>query len=263
MRRTRAFLLLLLAVVWTVTGCEGLFGSTPTPTPGDAVAQEDVSSPAPELTITQITTQTAPQDVEGATETDPPPPPADPTATATTVPPITVTVTSAPPTPTDTPTPVPTPCGPPAHWVLYQVRLGDTLFALAIKTGTTVSQIQLANCLPGDLILAGQPLWLPFIPPPPAVQVNTGSAEPPPPGDPKIEFTPLIAAAGQIIQFTLTEFEAQEQVTIMLINVETTAVTTIITTVDEEGDRTLPFGTAGLDPGPYQVIAEGNIASFP
>ena len=55
------------------------------------------------------------------------------------------------PTPTATATllPTATPCQPylPDDWIRYSVAAGDTLTALAARTGATVAQLQAANCL--------------------------------------------------------------------------------------------------------------------
>jgi len=69
--------------------------------------------------------------------------------------------------PTAVPSPVPTAvpqCGPPAYWVVYIVRAGDTLYSLAVRTGTTVEAIRQANCLAGYTIYIGQRLYLPYQP---------------------------------------------------------------------------------------------------
>ncbi len=72
--------------------------------------------------------------------------------------------------PTDTlvPTQVPTRvlCGPPPSWILYTIRLGDTLFSLADYYDVTVYDLQVANCLTGTLIIAGQSLYVPNLPTP-------------------------------------------------------------------------------------------------
>ncbi|MBN1287763.1 MAG: LysM peptidoglycan-binding domain-containing protein [Anaerolineae bacterium] len=50
---------------------------------------------------------------------------------------------------------------PPAGWVQYTVRQGDSLYALSRRFGTTVEALQRANCLAGARIYAGQRLWTP------------------------------------------------------------------------------------------------------
>ena len=101
-----------------------------------------------------------------------------PTPTPTTGVPPTPT-TNATPTPTLTPTGTPTPmpvhtpmpasptswlCVPshPSGWQPYIVQLGDTLYSLARRHGTTIDQIQSYNCLNRD-IYAGQQLYLPAL----------------------------------------------------------------------------------------------------
>ena len=57
-------------------------------------------------------------------------------------------------------------CGAPAGWMIYVVRRGDTLSSLARRLGTTVGQIQSANCMGNSsLIRAGQSLYVPYLPP--------------------------------------------------------------------------------------------------
>jgi LysM repeat protein len=58
-------------------------------------------------------------------------------------------------------------CGPPSTWVFYIVKPGDTLYGLSLTTGTSVSQLQWANCLGSSTVIrVGQSLYLPFIPKP-------------------------------------------------------------------------------------------------
>jgi LysM repeat protein len=65
-------------------------------------------------------------------------------------------------------------CGPPQWWVRYQVRVGDTLAALARSRNTTVAEVLLANCRDSEALTAGQMIFLPPggtppIAPPPVV----------------------------------------------------------------------------------------------
>jgi LysM repeat protein len=55
-------------------------------------------------------------------------------------------------------------CIPQYSWPVYFTRAGDTLFSLALATGSTVAELMLANCLSSDLIHAGQPLYVPRLP---------------------------------------------------------------------------------------------------
>jgi len=77
--------------------------------------------------------------------------------------------------PLDSPSLTSTVCGPPAKWVLYTVKAGDTLFDLSLRTDTTVRELQRANCLAGTNIRAGQGLYVPFIPTPTPTATATPS----------------------------------------------------------------------------------------
>jgi LysM repeat protein len=56
-------------------------------------------------------------------------------------------------------------CGPPARWVVYTVRSGDTLYRISRQVGATVTQLQQANCLGGSTsIRTGQQLYVPRLP---------------------------------------------------------------------------------------------------
>lgn len=84
------------------------------------------------------------------------------------------------PTPTATLPPVPTvepsatrmatstfiPCvpRPPYGWVPYTVQYGDTLSKLSRDFNVSVSQLMIVNCLVSDRILAGQVLYVPYVP---------------------------------------------------------------------------------------------------
>jgi LysM repeat protein len=54
--------------------------------------------------------------------------------------------------------------GPPANWVRYVVKPGDTLSSLAAATGTTYLDIQTKNCLTVTQINSGSVLYLPRLP---------------------------------------------------------------------------------------------------
>lgn len=57
-------------------------------------------------------------------------------------------------------------CGPPRGWARnHVVHPGDNLYRIALSYGTTVSQLQRANCMGGSTtIYSGQRLWVPNIP---------------------------------------------------------------------------------------------------
>ena len=101
-----------------------------------------------------------------------------PTPTATLTPVVlTPTIT---PTPTTTPTPYlqETPCGPPAGWVVYVVRSGDTLYRLSVMLGVSQNALMEANCLTNPYLYAGQRLYVPFIPAAPATPTPTNTRTP-------------------------------------------------------------------------------------
>lgn len=85
------------------------------------------------------------------------------TATQTLEPALTDTPTATQ-TPTNTDQPVATLCVVRFEWPAYRVKRGDTLFSLAIATGSTVHELVSANCLESDRIIAGQLLYLPRLP---------------------------------------------------------------------------------------------------
>ncbi|MDH7474934.1 MAG: LysM peptidoglycan-binding domain-containing protein [Anaerolineae bacterium] len=120
---------------------------------------QDVSG---RLTPTLIARATTPSPATPTPFTPLPTLPPTATATETPSPVVEITNTPLPPTATLPPIPTPTPaCQPPASWRVYIVQRGDTLVALAWRTGTTVSAIMQANCLSSQTIYAGQRLYLP------------------------------------------------------------------------------------------------------
>jgi hypothetical protein len=77
------------------------------------------------------------------------------------VPTPTVTVR---PSRTPTGTAVTTECIPPEGWVEYTVQPGDTLFNIALETGSTVEEIRQANCMQNSVLSVGA-LWVAQLPP--------------------------------------------------------------------------------------------------
>ncbi len=72
-------------------------------------------------------------------------------------------------------------CGAPPDWVTYIIQPNDTLFGLSLLLGVTVEDLQVANCLGSSTaIIAGQPLFVPFVPsiPPTATPVPVTTAPP-------------------------------------------------------------------------------------
>ena len=109
----------------------------------------------------------------------PPPPTATQTATSTWTP----TPTQAPVLPS---TPLPTHCPPPpANWVLYLVRPGDTLYHLSAVFGVSVQQLQAANCMGRSVnLVAGKYIYVPFLPPTRTPYPTSAFASPTPPPRP-------------------------------------------------------------------------------
>jgi len=92
-------------------------------------------------------------------------------------------------------------CGVPFGWVrAYVVRPGDTLYRIATLYGTTVFDLQGANCLSNPFITTGSLLWVPNIPvtTPRAVRPYYGT---PPPSSPEISAPNLWFDLRQILQW--------------------------------------------------------------
>ncbi len=142
--------------------------NTPTATATETATVTTTATETATATLTATATATATA-TQTATET------ATATATATQTASKTATATAtqtATPTATSSPTPTvsdtPAGCVPtqPAGWVIYSVRPGDTLSALAAATGTTVAELVNVNCITNpSLVVTGQRLFLPFTPP--------------------------------------------------------------------------------------------------
>lgn len=64
------------------------------------------------------------------------------------------------------PSATPVSCGAPSNWVIYIVQPGDTLFNIAQRVNSSVSQLKYANCLTSDNIRSGQKLYVPYQPAP-------------------------------------------------------------------------------------------------
>lgn len=81
------------------------------------------------------------------------------------------------PNPAMPPAPTP-PCGPPPTWRQYTVQRDETMFRLALRSGTTIAAILNANCLSSTNLQAGQVIFLPPMGavPPTAVATATPSS---------------------------------------------------------------------------------------
>lgn len=61
--------------------------------------------------------------------------------------------------------PTPVRCGPYYGWIkAYTVQQGDTLYHISTLYQTTVTALQVANCLTGTFIYPGELLWVPNVP---------------------------------------------------------------------------------------------------
>lgn len=80
------------------------------------------------------------------------------------LPPVLTATVEFSPTVTQTATNTPIPCGPPAGWVLYTIRQGDTLLQISRLFRVSVWELKNANCLTGDAIRAGAQVWVPNVP---------------------------------------------------------------------------------------------------
>ena len=112
-----------------------------------------------------------------------------------------------------TATPVVYRCNHPANWRQVQVRAGETLYALAVRYGTTVEALRQANCLRSDRILAGSWLWAPpyiVVPPTPvrtATRAPTPTSFPSATPEPSVTMTPHHAHADSMPTVTLNTSE--------------------------------------------------------
>ncbi len=84
--------------------------------------------------------------------------------------------------PPTSPTVAPITCGAPSNWVTYIVRTGDTLFNIAQRVNSTVSQLKYANCLTSDKIRTAQKILVPYQPAPiPSPTIVSPTKQPPSP----------------------------------------------------------------------------------
>jgi LysM repeat protein len=104
-----------------------------------------------------------------------------------------------PPSPTRGPTPTRVPCGPPFNWVFYRVQPGDTLYGLAVRYGTTVSALALANCMPGYTLYVGQSIYVP-----PVVVITPTPTRTPTPTASLVSPSPTVTATGTTPSHTPT-----------------------------------------------------------
>ncbi len=137
-----------------ITGAVLGAGDTPTSTvpPPSATPHMELG---PYLTLTGV----VPTATEFATLAPKITEPATLTATAT------MTDTSTP-SPTQTPSSTPVSCVKKANWPYIYVQANDTLYSLAVVTGSTINELMLANCLTDTRIYIKQQLYVPRLPVP-------------------------------------------------------------------------------------------------
>jgi hypothetical protein len=130
-----------------------------------------------------------------------------------------------------------------------------------------VQQIQVANCLTGTLIFAGQILYLPFVPAPPA-GTNIPSAEPTAtirtpkvglPGDHTVNISPSSGPPGTEFTLSVDEYASNEKVIITIIS-ENTNLPVLEQTLytDDDGNLTWFYKSPGnMEEGAYRVYEDG------
>lgn len=142
-------------------------------TGGDLPAS-DSGLPTPLPLIAPLATSTSSPTLSAPTQ---PPTDIPPTQPVTDTPPP--SLTAPPPSPTSPPAQESATCQPPANWMRYTVRPGDTLSLLSQLSGASVAEIRTANCLSkSNLIFVGQQIYLPYF-----YSSSGGSSAPPAPPD--------------------------------------------------------------------------------
>lgn len=76
---------------------------------------------------------------------------------------ITATVTQLPPTPQPTLSSTVVSCDPPAGWIRYTVKSGDTLTRISMLYRISLQELIRANCLLSNNIRVGMMLWVPNV----------------------------------------------------------------------------------------------------
>lgn len=81
-------------------------------------------------------------------------------------------------------------CGAPAHWVVYVVQKGDTLYSIGVQTGASIAELQWANCLGNSTqVRVGQKLYVPRLP---QGKPPTPTPKPPKPTKPPVTSAPAV-----------------------------------------------------------------------
>ncbi|MFZ5810130.1 MAG: LysM peptidoglycan-binding domain-containing protein [Chloroflexota bacterium] len=147
------------------------------------------ASPSPVISESETATRLEDTTVAEPTSTHTPPasrtPTPTPTVSPTELPSSTVTSTptetAAPRKRKPTSTEATARCGPPASWVIYKVRQGDTLYSISQRTGASIAALQLANCMgTSTTVRTGQNIYVPHLPQGPAPTKKPPATKKPP-----------------------------------------------------------------------------------
>lgn len=152
-------------------------------------------------------------------------------------------------------------CQHPRNWVLYTVQLNDTLSSLGQRTGVNWQQIQVANCLSGVAIFAGQRLYLPSVPAQPlpgsrGPTLTVQAPQPPAPGNPRVSVKPARGVIPTIYTFEIRDFAASEFVTVKIWPVgATVALASFQVMIGADGNLDFPWiSQVGNPTGNYFVV---------
>jgi LysM repeat protein len=247
---------LYMIVFLLLSGCGPRATPTLTPVPivPTSTSPEEATSTVSVVTPTMETPTVA---VTEQTETLEPTATPQPTATTTSAMQITIVSDAE-----QTSGPQPGPCQRPQNWIAYTVQLSDTLSSLAQRTGTSWQQIQAANCLTGNLIFAGQTLYLPFTP---AAATNLPNPLPtiltmPPhgPGDAKLSVSPTFGLPGTTFIIGMDDFPPNQGITLEITFAYSgESIIKVTLTPNSDGDTALSYiSPQNAKPGKYNVYAD-------
>jgi LysM repeat protein len=124
-------------------------------------------------------------------------------------------------------------------WIPYNIRAGDTLSELAQRTGVTVAELRLVNCLSTEEILVGEKLLIPSGGQQPPEEETTPTEEP----MPELELTPTVSISDTVTpEATTTPVDTATMTSTEAITLPTTpvATATLVLTVTEEATSTQP-----------------------
>lgn len=138
------------------------------------------------------------------------------------------------------PTEVVVQCGPPARWVFYTVKSGDTLYHLSRLFRVTVAQLQYANCLGSStLIRAGQKLYVPNVPTSTPRMIPTDTEQPQP-----SDTATSVPSATDVPTSTPTTIPTSTSTATMVPTLNPTQTPTFTSTATEISTATItPTGT--------------------